>query len=101
FDQSFAALLTDLEQRGLLERTLVACMGEFGRAPLVALEPRFAGSTPGRRHWASAYSILLAGAGVGRGGQVGATDRHAAYPRGRTYAPWDVTATLFHALGID
>jgi hypothetical protein len=101
FDQSFAALLTDLEQRGLLEQTLVVCMGEFGRAPLVALEPRFAGATPGRRHWASVYSIVLAGAGVARGGVVGASDRHAAYPRSRAYAPSDVIATMFHALGID
>src|SRR5581483_12409443 len=47
FDQSFAALLEDLEQRGLLDTTLVVCLGEFGRAPQVALEPRLAGSTPG------------------------------------------------------
>jgi hypothetical protein len=101
FDQSFATLLTDLEQRGLLEQTLVVCMGEFGRAPQVALEPRFAGSTPGRKHWAAVYSLVLAGAGVSRGGVVGASDRGAAYPRTRPIGPWDVTATMFHALGID
>lgn len=101
FDQSFSALLEDLDQRGLLESTLVVCMGEFGRAPLVALESRFAGATPGRKHWAAAYSIVFAGAGVHAGATVGATDRQAAYPISTKYAPWDVTATIFHALGIN
>lgn len=101
FDQSFSALLEDLEVRGLLETTLVIGMGEFGRAPLVALERNFAGETPGRKHWAAAYSIVLAGAGVRGGATIGTTDRHAAYPTSTKYGPWDVTATIFHALGID
>jgi hypothetical protein len=101
FDLSFSALLEDLEQRGLLETTLVVCMGEFGRAPKVALEPKFAGSTPGRKHWAAVYSIVLAGAGVARGGVVGASDRIAAYPKASAVGPWDVAATMFAALGID
>ncbi len=101
FDQSFSALLEDLDQRGLLATTLVICMGEFGRAPLVALESRFAGATAGRKHWPAAYSIVMAGAGVRGGATIGATDRHAAYPTSTKYGPWDVTATIFHALGID
>ncbi len=101
FDRTFATLLEDLEARGLLDETLVVCMGEFGRAPRVALEPRFAGATPGRKHWAAVYSIVLAGAGVGRGGVVGSSDRTGAYPAGTAYGPWDVAATLFAALGID
>lgn len=101
FDQSFSALLEDLDQRHLLESTLVVCLGEFGRAPLVALEPRFVGATPGRKHWAAAYSIVFAGASVHGGSVVGATDKHAAYPVSAKYGPWDVTATIFHALGID
>ncbi len=101
FDQSFSALLEDLDQRGLLETTLVVCLGEFGRAPLVALESKFKGASPGRKHWAAAYSIVLAGAGVRGGTTVGATDRQAAYPISTKYGPWDVTATIFHALGID
>jgi hypothetical protein len=80
FDQSFSALLEDLETRGLLDETLVVCMGEFGRAPLVALEPRFDGATPGRKHWAATYSIVFAGAGVTPGSVVGQSDRHAGYP---------------------
>lgn len=101
FDQSFSALLEDMEDRGLLETTLVLCLGEFGRAPLVALESRFAGATPGRKHWAAAYSIVAAGAGVRGGTIVGQTDRHAAYPVTTKYGPWDLTATIFEALGID
>src|SRR4029077_14877945 len=87
FDHSFSALLEDLEQRGLLETTLVVCMGEFGRAPVVALEPRFAGSSPGRKHWASVYSVLLAGAGVARGGVVGSSDAIAPQPRSTPVGP--------------
>ena len=101
FDQSFSALLEDLDQRGLLETTLVVCLGEFGRAPLVAVESKFKGASAGRKHWAAAYSIVLAGAGVRGGTTVGATDKQAAYPISTKYGPWDVTATIFHALGID
>jgi hypothetical protein len=101
FDRTFSALLEDLEQRGLLESTLVICMGEFGRAPRVALERNFAGSSPGRKHWAGVYSVVLAGAGVARGGVLGASDRHAGAPATAPVGPWDVAATLFHALGID
>ncbi len=101
FDQGFSALIEDLDHRGLLDQTLVVCMGEFGRAPLVALEPRFAGATPGRKHWAAAYSIIMAGAGIARGATYGATDRHGAYVRSNPVGPWDISATLFAALGID
>jgi uncharacterized protein (DUF1501 family) len=101
FDQGFSALIEDLDQRGLLDQTLVVCMGEFGRAPRVALEPKFAGASPGRKHWASVYSIALAGAGVQRGAVVGASDRLGGEPASERYGPWDVAATMFHALGID
>ena len=100
-DRSLSALLEDLEQRGLLETTLVVCMGEFGRAPRVALEPGFAGEIPGRKHWAGAYSVLLAGAGVRGGAVIGASDRIAAYPSSAPHSPCDLAATMFHALGID
>lgn len=101
FDLSFSALIEDLDQRGMLDDTLVICMGEFGRAPLVALEPRFAGATPGRKHWASVYSIALAGAGVSRGKIVGKSDRFAAYPDDKSFGPWHVAATIYSSLGID
>ena len=101
FDQGFSALIEDLDQRGMLDSTLVIAMGEFGRAPLVALEPRFAGAAPGRKHWASVYSIAFAGAGVQPGTTVGASDESGAYPDSQSWGPWDVIATIFSAVGID
>ncbi len=100
FDESFSALIEDLDRRGLLEDTLVVCMGEFGRAPRVALERNFAGATPGRKHWPNVYSIVMAGAGVQRGAVVGQSDRLGAEPVTSRFGPWDVAATIFHALGI-
>ena len=101
FDISFSALLEDLQQRNLLDTTLVICMGEFGRAPRVAREPNFAGSSPGRKHWASVYSIVMAGAGVAQGRILGSSDRIAAYPETTPTTPGDVAATIFSSLGLD
>ncbi len=101
FDRSFSALLEDLDQRGLLKTTLVICIGEFGRAPLVALEKNFAGSSPGRKHWGRCYSAILAGAGITRGAIYGSSDRQGGYPQSNPVTPGDVAATLFDALGID
>ncbi len=101
FDQTFSALLDDLDQRGLLDSTLVLCLGEFGRAPRVALEPKFSGATPGRKHWANVYSMIAAGAGVQRGAVLGSSDKFAAYPTSDRYGPWDVHATIAAALGLD
>jgi uncharacterized protein (DUF1501 family) len=94
FDQAYSALLDDLEERGLLDTTLVVAMGEFGRTPL--LNPR-----GGRDHWPVVWSILFAGGGV-RGGQVvGASDRIGSEPRDRPVTPAEVAATIYQALGID
>jgi uncharacterized protein (DUF1501 family) len=101
FDLGFSALLEDLDQRGLLDETLVVCMGEFGRAPKIALEAKFAGTSPGRKHWASVYSIVMAGAGVTRGAVYGQSDRIAALPVADPVTPCDIAATIFSALGID
>jgi hypothetical protein len=101
FDLGFSALLEDLDDRGLLDSTLVVCVGEFGRAPLVAYEAKFAGNTPGRKHWANVYSMICAGAGVSRGKIVGASDRIGDRPDSQRYGPWDTIATIFAALGID
>jgi hypothetical protein len=100
FDFSVSALLDDLHQRGLLKDTLVVIMGEFGRAPLVALEKNFAGSSPGRKHWAACYSVVLAGVGVAPGAVFGASDRIGAYPQADPVTPGDLSATMFHALGL-
>jgi hypothetical protein len=101
FDQGFSALIEDLDQKGMLDETLVICMGEFGRAPLVALEKNFKGASPGRKHWSWVYSIAMAGAGVHQGSVVGSSDSRGAYPHSDSYGPWDVIATMFHSLGIN
>jgi hypothetical protein len=94
FDLGFSALLEDLDQRGLLEETLVLCLGEFGRTPRINPQA-------GRDHWAACNSVVLAGGGV-RGGQVyGASDRLAAYPATSPVSPGDLATTIYHALGID
>jgi hypothetical protein len=92
-DRALAALLEDLHQRGMLERTLVAVAGEFGRTPKI-------NKTDGRDHCGPAQSVLLAGGGI-RGGQVyGATDKIAAYPSDRPVSPEDYLATIYHAMGL-
>ncbi len=94
-DAALSTLLTDLEQRGLLDTTLVACVSEHGRTP--RLENARGG---GRGHWSRAYCGLLAGGGV-RGGQViGRTDRHAADVVERPVSPKDVLSTMYHLLGV-
>jgi hypothetical protein len=95
FDQALSALLEDLQERGLLDTTLVVVVGEFGRTPKIASNPH-----PGRDHWPACYSALLAGAGV-RGGLVhGASDRIGAYVKDNPVSPEDFGATVLHALGI-
>jgi hypothetical protein len=92
-DQAYSALLDDLCQRGLLEETLVVWMGEFGRSPKI-------NSAGGRDHWGHVFSVTLAGGGV-RGGQIfGASDRIGGHPKEGRVQPHDLTATIFHCLGI-
>ncbi len=92
-DAAFATLLDDLAGRGMLADTLVLCMGEFGRTPVV-------NQHAGRDHWGPANSIVFAGAGVRTGSLYGATDRQGAYPSDKPVTPADVTATLLHLLGV-
>lgn len=94
FDQGFAALIHDLDQRGLLKDTFVVAMGEFGRTPKINKDN-------GRDHWAKAGSMLFAGAGVQRGKVIGATDREGAFVTDRPVRPADVACTIFEALGIN
>ncbi len=94
-DQGFAALLDDLEARGLLDQTLVVWAGEFGRTP------RINAPQAGREHWPHCYSAVLAGGGVHPGCIHGSSDRWAAYPSRDPVSPDDVGATILHALGID
>jgi hypothetical protein len=91
-DRAFSALITDLEERGLLDETLVAWVGEFGRTPKI-------NARAGRDHWGNCFSIALAGGGI-KGGQVyGSSDKQAGYPVSGMVEPRDITATIFHCLG--
>jgi uncharacterized protein (DUF1501 family) len=103
FDQCFSAFLSDLNARGLLETTLVACLGEFGRTPRIGQFTGNGASATGRDHWPYCYSMLVAGGAAGAaGGRVlGRSDRFAAYPADDPYSPSDLTATLLQKLGIN
>ncbi|MBI3838330.1 MAG: DUF1501 domain-containing protein [Planctomycetia bacterium] len=93
-DMAYPALVQDLEERGLLDSTLIVVMGEMGRSPKV-------NSKAGRDHWPQCGFSLLTGGGVKSGMVYGATDKHAAYPTRDPVSPGDVVATIYHLLGID
>lgn len=93
-DRGLSALLDDLATRGQLEDTLVVTMGEFGRTPKI-------NANAGRDHWGPCGSALFAGGPTVPGTVIGASDSTAAYPTDRPVSPADVTATIFHALGLD
>jgi hypothetical protein len=101
FDQCFSAFLEDLDQRGLLDSTLVVCTGEFGRTPRFGQFTGNGVNATGRDHWAQCYSLVVAGGRQGGGRVLGRSDRFDAYPAADPYTPQDVAATLLHALGID
>jgi Protein of unknown function (DUF1501) len=93
-ERAFSALLDDLEDRGLLDSTLVIWLGDFGRTPAINKDA-------GRDHWPQCYSAVLAGGGI-RGGQViGVSDAIGAYPKDQPVTPADLHATVFTALGYD
>jgi hypothetical protein len=94
FDQGYSALIHDLDQRGLLDSTMVLAMGEFGRTPKV-------NDKAGRDHWGRAGSMLWAGAGIGRGQVIGSTDKNGAFVTDRPVSPADVAWTVYDSLGID
>jgi Protein of unknown function (DUF1501) len=93
-DQSLAALLEDLEERGLLDTTLVVAMGEFGRTPTI-------NKSGGRDHWPDCYTVLMAGGGVTGGAIFGASDRTGAFPARDPVTPADLAATIYWRFGID
>ena len=93
-DRAFAALISDLEERGRLDSTLVVFITEFGRTPRI-------NARGGRDHWGKAGSLFFAGAGIRAGQVIGETDAHAAAPIGSGYTPADVTASIYQAMGID
>jgi uncharacterized protein (DUF1501 family) len=92
-DQGLSALVNDLSARGMLEHTVIVCMGEFGRTPRINQDV-------GRDHWAQSWSIVMAGGGLKAGKVVGGTDKEGVAVEGKSYLPGDVWATVAHALGI-
>jgi hypothetical protein len=94
FDQIFTALVTDLEDRGLLDSTLVVAMGDMGRSPRVNRKA-------GRDHWPQSGFCLMAGGGVKSGFVLGSTDRSAAYVNDHPVSPGDIVATIYHLLGVN
>lgn len=92
-DQGYAALMEDLSNSGLLDETMVAMYGEFGRTPKI-------NKNQGRDHWGACQSVVLAGGGI-QGGQVyGTTDRDSAYPTSKPVSPEDLLATIYYGMGI-
>jgi uncharacterized protein (DUF1501 family) len=94
FDQAWAALVEDLHDRGLAQKTLVLVWGEFGRTPRINKDA-------GRDHWPGAQSVVLTGGGLKMGQAIGNTDARAEYPKDRALSPEDVLSTMYSVLGID
>tara|TARA_A100001391_G_scaffold204798_1_gene201802 strand:+ start:2716 stop:4059 length:1344 start_codon:yes stop_codon:yes gene_type:complete len=94
FEATIAALVTDLKERGMLERTLVIALGEFGRTPKI-------NEQGGRDHWANAMSVMFAGGGTSGGQVIGATDRHGYAAVERVLSPENFVSTVYRKLGID
>ncbi len=94
WDQAYTALIEDLEERGLLESTMVLAWGEFGRTPQL-------NAKNGRDHWPGVFSAAVAGGGIRGGRVVGESDAKGAYPKDNAKSPQDVLATLYHHLGVD
>jgi Protein of unknown function (DUF1501) len=97
-DGALSALIGDLEQRGMLDDTLVMCLTEHGRTPKITL------NTPrgvGREHWSNVYSNLLAGGGIARGKVIGSSDREGAFVKSDPVSPKDVLCTMYHLMGVD
>jgi len=94
FDNGYSSLLEDLSGRGMLENTLVVCMGEFGRTPKV-------NPAGGRDHWPQCWTIFFAGGGVKGGQVIGESDEIGGYPKTRPVGPSEVAASVYHALGVE
>lgn len=101
FDRSLSALIADLAARGLLETTLVVAVGEFGRSPRIGAPTTDNVGPGGRDHWPECYTCLIAGGGVRPERVYGESDRHGAYPKSDRVHPYDLIATIYHAIGID
>ena len=97
YDSAYSALLNDLDDRGMLDTTLVITAGEFGRTPKLNQDKR----GPGRDHWADCFSLTMGGGGIKTGRVIGASDKHGAVPIERPVSIADFAATVYHVLGLD
>jgi uncharacterized protein (DUF1501 family) len=93
FDQGYSALISDLDERGLLDKTLVLVTTEFGRTPKI-------NATAGRDHWSKVFSVVLAGGGMKRGAVIGSSGPTAMEPEDCPVSPEDLATTVYHQLGI-
>ena len=101
-DGGLSGLLTDLDQRGMLDETLVICVGEFGRSPQRGVSTSGNSNTDdGRDHWPYCYTAVMAGAGIQRGQVYGKSDKTASAPLEDPVHPGEVLATIYHSFGID
>ena len=92
-DAALASLIGDLAERGMLERTLAAVMGDFGRSPKIT-------QNAGRDHWNYCYSLMLVGGGIRSGLVYGASDKTGAFPADRALQPAHVVSTIYLLLGV-
>ncbi len=99
-DQALSALIDDLDERGLLENTLIVAAGEFGRTPKITRLPQHY-ELPGRDHWGAVQTVFFAGGGIDGGTVIGASDEHGGYPIEAKQTPENLAATIYHTLGID
>ncbi|MXZ36984.1 MAG: DUF1501 domain-containing protein, partial [Holophagales bacterium] len=101
-DRALSALLSDMDDRGLLDETLVVAVGEFGRSPRLGVSTSGNSNSPdGRDHWPYCYTAMVAGAGVSRGQLYGESDETGSAPREKPVHPNDLLATVYYTLGID
>jgi uncharacterized protein (DUF1501 family) len=101
-DQGLSAFIDDMDQRGLLEDTLVVAIGEFGRSPIKGVSTSGnSNSADGRDHWPYCYSAIVAGAGIKRGYVHGQSDKTGSSPAEDPVHPSELLATMYHACGID
>jgi hypothetical protein len=101
-DAGLTGLLTDLDQRNMLDETLVVAVGEFGRSPQKGVSTSGNGNSPdGRDHWPYCYTAVVAGAGIGRGHVLGKSDKTGSAPAEHPVHPGELLATIYHCFGID
>ena len=99
-DRALSALIDDLDERSLLDDTLIVMAGEFGRTPKIFTFPGAKSKRPGRDHWGAVQTVFFAGGGVRGGNVVGSSDKIGAYPKSDLQRPENMAATIYQALGL-